>query len=272
MPTDFTRATDPSLSRQFELLGVTLHDLTGLEIARKAAAAVSSRTRMLVLNANAHMMMLARKHEWLREKLNSADITFCDGAGVQLGIWLLTGHLPSRTTPPEWIDDFALRLPSGASVFWVGGAPGVVDLAAEIFAERHELKTAGIQHGFFDHRLGSADNRDLVERINQASPDVLLVNMGMPLQERWLSDHFDLINARVAITGGALVDHIAGVVSRPPRWVSNLGLEWAVRLVREPRRLWRRYLLGLPPFALAVMREKMRIGRGSAVLPVTGAR
>ena len=67
------------------------------------------------------------------------------------------------------------------------------------------------------------------------------MNMGMPLEERWLADHWDRLNVKVAVTAGALVDHVAGRVRRPPRWVANCGLEWAARLAIEPRRLWRRY-------------------------------
>ncbi len=270
MPTESTGTlTDPAPER-IDFLGLHLHDMAGAEVARRAAAAVRPGGRALVLNANAHMAMLARRHGWLASELNAADIAFCDGAGVQFGIWLLTGHLPHRTTPPEWIDAFAARLPSGASVFWVGGAAGVVERAAAVFAQRHGLRTAGTQDGFFDHGAGSEDNRRLIERINLASPDVLMVNMGMPLQERWLADHWRLIDARVAIAGGALVDHMAGLVRRPPRWVANLGLEWAVRLSREPRRLWRRYLLGLPPFAAAVLREKLRRVFGGNVAGTVG--
>ena len=263
MPTDQTAAafaaltTVPSLAR-IDFLGLRLHDLSGAEVARRAASAAWTGRRALVLNANAHMTMLARRHVWLASELNRAEIAFCDGAGVQFGIWLLTGHRPHRTTPPEWIDAFAGQLPPGSSVFWIGGTLGVVERAADAFAIRHGLRTAGTQQGFFDHRAGSDDNRRLVERINRASPDVVLVNMGMPLQERWLADHWPLLNARVGIAGGALVDHLAGTVKRPPRWVADLGLEWAVRLSREPKRLWRRYLLGLPPFAVAVLREKLR--------------
>ena len=274
MPTEPPSSADAAVPDRINFLGLSLHDMSGAEVARRAAAAASSGTRVLILNSNAHMTMLARKQGWLADALNTADIAFCDGAGVQFGIWLLTGHLPNRTTPPEWIHDFARQLAPGASVFWVGGAPGVVERAAETFARRHDLRTAGTQHGFFDHRAGSADNAALVARINAASPDVVLVNMGMPLQERWLVDHWDLINTRVAIAGGALVDHIAGVVRRPPRWVANMGLEWAVRLAREPKRLWRRYLLGLPPFAAAVLHERMRSGlaRTRADAPVTELR
>ena len=259
MPIDqAAEAVAAPTSARIDFLGLRLHDMSATEVARRAALAVSTGRRALVLNANAHMTMLARRHDWLALELNQAEIAFCDGAGVQFGIWLLTGHRPHRTTPPEWIDSFAGQLPPGSSVFWIGGAPGVVERAADAFARRHGLRTAGTQQGFFDHRAGSDDNRQLVERINRASPDVVLVNMGMPLQERWLADHWHLVDARVGIAGGALVDHLAGTVRRPPRWVADLGLEWAVRLSREPRRLWRRYLLGLPPFAVAVLREWLR--------------
>ena len=249
---------------RFEFLGLRLDDMDGDAIAAEAAAAVRERRSLLVLNANAHMVVLSKRQPWLRDLLNRADIVFCDGAGVQLASWALNGHRPHRTTPPEWIDRFAAQLPKGASIFWLGGAPDVVDVAARRFSERHAVRIAGLQHGFFDHRPGSDENEALIRRINQASPDVLLVNMGMPLQERWLDENWHRVEARVAITAGALVDHVAGRVQRPSRWVADAGLEWLVRLVREPRRLWRRYILGLPVFGLYVLGDVLdprRMGR-----------
>jgi N-acetylglucosaminyldiphosphoundecaprenol N-acetyl-beta-D-mannosaminyltransferase len=82
--------------------------------------------------------------------------------------------------------------------------------------------------------------------------------MGMPRQERWLWDNWEELGPVVAITAGALVDHAAGRVRRPPRWVANLGVEWLVRLLREPRRLWRRYLLGLPVFGAYLLGYAIR--------------
>ena len=240
---------------RYDFLGLRLHDMDGAAIAEAAAAAVRERRSLLVLNANAHMVVLTQRQPWLRDLLNRAEIAFCDGAGVQLGVWLLNGKRPHRTTPPEWIDRFAAMLPPSASIFWVGGARGIVEDAAERFSRKHGIRIAGIQHGYFDHSPGSADNEALIRRINDASPDVLLVNMGMPLQERWLEQVWHRVDARVAIAAGALVDHVAGRVRRPPRWVANLGLEWSIRLVREPKRLWRRYILGLPVFGYFVLQE-----------------
>jgi N-acetylglucosaminyldiphosphoundecaprenol N-acetyl-beta-D-mannosaminyltransferase len=244
-----------------EVMGLRLTNLRDDAIAANVVAAVQSRQRMLVVNANAHMLVLAQKLQWLPGLFRRADIAFCDGAGAQLAARLLTGHHLHRTTPPDWIGKALSTLGPHASVFWVGGRPEVVNEAARRFAARYNVQTAGIQHGFFDPASDSQATRELVARINRAAPSILLVNMGMPRQERWLLENFDSLPPCVAITGGAMVDHAAGVVRRPPRWVSKIGAEWLVRLIKEPRRLWRRYLLGLPLFAIYIIRFAVAGGR-----------
>jgi N-acetylglucosaminyldiphosphoundecaprenol N-acetyl-beta-D-mannosaminyltransferase len=226
------------------VMGLRLHNLHREQIAQKVIAAAAQKRRLLVVNANAHLVVLAQKNPWLPALFRKADIAFCDGAGVQLAIRLLTGRAAHRTTPPEWVGTVLAALGPKASVFWLGGA----------HEARFGVRTAGIQHGYFDMTRESADTRAIVERINQSRPTILLVNMGMPRQERWLWENWDQLVPCVAVTAGALVDHAAGRVSRPPRAVANLGMEWLVRLVREPRRLWRRYLLGLPVFGVYMLR------------------
>ncbi len=240
---------------RFDVLGVGLHDLSADDVAERVANAVLAGRRVLVLNANAHMLTLSQSRRWLRNFISRADIAFCDGAGVQVAARLLSGKLLHRTTPPEWIEAAARRIAPAGTAFWLGGKANVVGHAAAIFAQRTGTRCVGSHHGFFDVSTGSADNAAVVAEINRASPDLLIVNMGMPRQEQWLRDHWHLLDARAGIAAGALVDHIAGRVRRPPRWVANMGLEWAVRLAIEPRRLWRRYLLGLPVFGSYVLRE-----------------
>lgn len=237
-----------------ELMGLRLHNLHRDRIAAKVAEAAIARRKLLVVNANAHMMVLAQKLPWLRGLFRSADISFCDGAGVQLAARLLKGRGIHRTTPPEWIGTALQALGADASIFWLGGEVEVAQTAARRFELLYGVRTAGVQHGFFDTAPGSADTLAVVGRINAARPSILLVNMGMPLQERWLWENWERLPDCVAITAGALVDHAAGRVQRPPRWVANLGVEWLIRLIHEPRRLWRRYLLGLPAFGYYMLR------------------
>jgi N-acetylglucosaminyldiphosphoundecaprenol N-acetyl-beta-D-mannosaminyltransferase len=237
-----------------EIMGLRLHNLHRDVIAQAVISSVLMRRKMLVVNANAHLVVLSQNITWIRELFLKADIAFCDGAGVQLAIRLLTGRAAHRTTPPEWIGTVLRALGPQASIFWLGGKPGIVEEAAGRFEAMYGVRTAGIQHGYFDMSVDSADATALVERINRAAPSILLVNMGMPRQEQWIWENWDRLQTGVGITAGALVDHAAGRVRRPPRWVANLGIEWLVRLAREPQRLWRRYLLGLPVFGLYMIR------------------
>lgn len=250
------------------VLGLRVDDVPVPELLDRIVSAVERDERLLVVNANAHLVLLARRWGWLRDMFETAGVVFCDGAGVQFALWLLTGHKPSRSTPPQWIDALGARLARrGAGVFWLGGHGGVVERAAEALERRTGLRSVGCSDGFFDHAPGSADNEALVARINAARPDLLLVNMGMPLQEKWLHDHWHRLDVPVALTAGALVDHVAGARKRPPMWVADLGVEWLVRLAIEPRRLWRRYLLGLPVFSLLVLREAFAVRRARTAKP-----
>jgi N-acetylglucosaminyldiphosphoundecaprenol N-acetyl-beta-D-mannosaminyltransferase len=250
-----TNTTSAGPAEIVEVMGLRLHNLDRHVIASRVVEAAVKKQKMLVVNANAHLVVLSQKLLWMRTLFSQADIAFCDGAGVQLAARLLTGRAVHRTTPPEWIGETLQILGAEASIFWLGGRPGIVEQAARHYEVLYGVRTAGTQHGFFDMSANSAGTRALVERINAAAPSILLVNMGMPRQERWLWDNWHQLQPGVAITGGALVDHAAGLVRRPPRWIANLGIEWLVRLAREPRRLWRRYLLGLPVFGFYVLRH-----------------
>ena len=241
-----------------EVMGLRLQDIHRDMIIERVCRAAQARKKLLVVNANAHLVVLSQTNPWLRVMFAAADIAFCDGAGVQLAGRILNRRNLRRTTPPEWIGAVLQRLGPQGSVFWLGDTETAVAAAADAFARKYGVRTVGCQHGFFDTSPNSSEGRDVVGRINAAKPSILLVNMGMPLQEQWLWTNWGQLDPGVAVTAGALVDHAAGRVARPPRWVANLGLEWLVRLVREPRRLWRRYLLGLPVFGYYMIRYLLR--------------
>ena len=246
--------TTRSELRSSRVLGVRVDDVAPDALLDRMVEAVATRQQLRVVNANAHLINLAQTRPWLVDLFDRAGIAFCDGAGVQFAVWAATGRKPARHTPPQWIETLAHRLAgAGASVYWLGGQPGVAAEAAARLAERTGIRTAGVHHGFFDMDPASPANRAVLDDIAAARPDVLLLNMGMPLQERWLSDNWARLDVPVVITAGALIDHVAGHVRRPPQWVADAGLEWAVRLAIEPRRLWRRYVLGLPAFALRLL-------------------
>ena len=93
-------------------------------------------------------------------------------------------------------------------------------------------------------KIDSEESCAVIQDINNCEVDVLMVGLGMPLQEQWIEENWSFLNSSVALPVGAAIDYFAGEVYRAPRWITGIGLEWLARLVVEPRRLWRRYLIG----------------------------
>ena len=233
--------------------------LTVDELHQEIGRLVRGGRRGLVLNANAHCLNLCYEDPKLRDFLNGAEVVFCDGAGVMLAARMLGRRIPQRITYADWIWQLAgLAAAQGFSLYLLGARPGVAREAAMRLRERYpNLEIVGFRHGYFDHSAGSPENEAVVEEIKASAPDILLVGLGMPLQERWLMENIDRLDAGVALTGGAVFDYVSGRLRRGPRLLRENGFEWLARLLAEPRRLWRRYLIGNPLFLLRVLRQRL---------------
>ena len=143
----------------------------------------------------------------------------------------------------------------GWRVFFLGSAPGVTARAAErLCAEIPGLCVAGTLDGF---SIWKAEAETLAA-IRAARTDVLVIGMGNPAQEKWLARHFDETGARLGVAVGGYFDFAASVRVRAPAWVTRVGVEWIFRLVQEPRRLWRRYVIGNPEFLARVALARLR--------------
>ncbi|MGC9399875.1 MAG: WecB/TagA/CpsF family glycosyltransferase [Anaerolineae bacterium] len=218
---------------------------------------------MIVLSGNVHSFNLAYRQLWLRSFFNQANVVRLDGAGVRLGAWILGHQTPSRMTWADFAWDLAeFAEPRGFTFFFLGARPGVADKAAAKLKIRFpNLRIVGTHHGYFDKTPGSAENEAVIEQINAVKPNILIIGFGMPLQERWLMENWDRINANVALTGGAVFDYVSGELRRAPRWMTDNGLEWLGRLLIEPRRLWKRYLIGNPLFLWRVLKQRFGLLR-----------
>lgn len=186
----------------------------------------------------------ARRDPTFREILNAAAMVVPDGMPL---VWLgrLRGHrLRRRVYGPELMLEFC-RATAGRGLrhYFYGGAPGVaVALAARLAAEFPGLVVAGTNAPPF-RPLTPDEDREAVERIHRAAPDVLWVGLSTPKQERWMAEHRERLRVPVMIGVGAAFDIHTGRLRQAPRWMRENGLEWFYRLAQEPRRLWRRYIL-----------------------------
>lgn len=241
------------------VLGVEVDPVTIAELHARILAAVRKGGHALILHVNAHALNLCYRDSNLRSFFNAASVVFCDGAGVMLAARILGRRLPERITYADWswqLASFAER--EGLSLFLLGARPGIAEKAASRLQQRYpNLKIFGVQHGYFDRTIGAPENEAVVSRINSMRPDMLLLGFGMPLQERWLMQNWDCLDVRVALTGGAAFDYISGDLRRGPRFLTDNGFEWLARLFIEPKRLWRRYVIGNPLFLLRVLKQRL---------------
>jgi len=242
------------------ILGVKVHPLTVEQLQIELANLIDTGAHAEVLDVNIYGINLAMENPWLMDYFNQAEIVYCDGVGVILGARILGHHIPERITYADWMWQLAeFAAARGYSLYFLGSKAGIAQEAAARLIDRFpDLKVAGTHDGYFNKTEGHPENEAVIMDINAKRPNILLVGMGMPLQERWLHDNWSRIDANVGLTGGAVFEYASGNIKRAPAWMTNNGLEWLGRLLIEPSRLWRRYLIGNPRFLLNVLKERFK--------------
>ncbi len=248
----------PPMER-LDILGVGIHNVTLKEVVGFICQSARSRQKRIVANANIHALNLAYQLGWFRDFLNQCDLVFCDGFGVKWAAKILYGKSLQRFTPPDWMPLLAREFSrQNLTMYFLGAKPGVAGKAAQALqANAPGLRVVGCHHGYFDSSPHSREQEAIIAEINRLAPHLLVLGMGMPAQEAWLRDHWQQLQADVALPAGAMFDYLAGEVRRAPRWMTDHGLEWLGRLLIEPQRLWKRYLIGNPLFAWRVIRQKL---------------
>lgn len=202
---------------------------------------------------NVHVLNQAAKYPDLKVFLEGLDLCYCDGRGVQLAARLQGERLPERLTGADWIHSLCLEAREHSwRLGWIGGEYGI---SAEA-ARRLERQYPGLEIIVTDHGFRSvSEKRQCIQRINEARPDILLVGMGTPIQEYWVQQHREALDVPVVWCLGATADLVSGKTPRGPSWLVAHH-EWAARLLVEPRRLARRYIIGNPMFFLRLMRQR----------------
>lgn len=200
-----------------------------------------------VVTLNAEMAMLADRTPELKTVLSQADLVIPDGAGIVL-YFRVKGERIQRYPGIELAESLLQRLGPDQSVFFLGAAPGVAERAAQNWqARKPELAIAGVQNGYFT----PADLADLEAQLQAAQPTVILVALGVPRQEYWITERRSLCPSAIWVGVGGSFDIWAGHKERAPAFFCNNHLEWLYRLYQEPWR-WRR-MLALPKFALRAL-------------------
>ena len=237
------------------ILGVNVWAADGTLAFERIRSAITEGRHERYAFLNAHGANLAHEDASFRQLL--ADfVVLPDGAGVDIAsLWLHGRVFPANLNGTDLVPQFLRATARPIRVGLWGAAPGVAERAAQNWRTLFpQHRFDAIAHGF----LGSADRDHHLDALTREPVDLLLVAMGNPRQERFIVEHLNERHARVVMGVGALLDFAAGRVPRAPSVLRRLRLEWIWRLGLEPRRMWRRYVLGNPLFLLRVSRQAKR--------------
>jgi N-acetylglucosaminyldiphosphoundecaprenol N-acetyl-beta-D-mannosaminyltransferase len=233
---------------------------------------VQARAGGAVFTPNVDHVVLAHENERLRDAYSRASLSLADGMPLLWTARLLGTPLPEKISGSDFVVPLLERAAQrGWGVYFLGGAPGVAAKARDaIVAQLPALRIVGIDAPRIDVDEAPAEREPVIDRIRASGADVVLVALGAPKQEIWIDQVRSALAPAVLLGVGASLDFIAGTVPRAPRWMSRSGLEWLYRLGREPRRMWKRYLVRDPKFVL-VMAPAVgrRWGRRSAPPPTS---
>jgi N-acetylglucosaminyldiphosphoundecaprenol N-acetyl-beta-D-mannosaminyltransferase len=247
---------------QTDILQLKLNSMDQMQLFGKLERLIDYKRFALINYLNVHGYNLACSEPDFCNIMNSSEVVFCDGFGVKLGAWILGKKIGPRMTPPDWIDDlFELCLKRGYSLYFLGDTKEVVFLFAETVKRKYPgLKVVGFHDGFFTKARELS--RQVMDEIKRLGPDIILTGMGMPLQEKWAWEAKQQLDKGVIIATGALFRWYSGYERRAPRWITDLGLEWATRLVKSPVKHFRRYVIGIPIFFFRILQQRFRQNSG----------
>jgi len=224
------------------ILNVTVNPLSITELNHYISESIDYQKCRIIANHNLHSVYLYQRDIKMRMFYERADIIHIDS--MPLVYWARLLGYPvthdQRVTYVDWVHPLlAMAAYQGWRVFYLGGKPGVAARAAEYLRTQYPSLMIATHHGYFR----PDENVAILATIADFQPHILMVGMGMPRQEYWILDNLDRIRANAILTAGACFDYIAGEIPTPPRWMGRVGLEWLYRLISEPQRLSRRYLV-----------------------------
>ena len=259
-PGDDVRGAAPS--GRVRIGGVPIDRLTMAQAIDAVEPLVRAGQGGSVFTPNVDHIVQCQEDARLREAYATVSLSLADGVPVVLASRLLRRPLPEKVSGADLVAPLVRRAAErGWRVVLLGGGPGIAERAAARLTEDHAgLNVVGTLSPHIDLNGPIEGRRELLRAVADMRPDIVLVALGAPKQELWIHESQSALAPAVLLGIGATLDFVAGAVRRAPPWVSRIGLEWLYRLVCEPRRLWRRYLVRDPKF-LGVLWRDLRASR-----------
>ncbi len=227
------------------LLNTYVNNVSMKETLQEICRLVDAKQKSYVVAINVDVVMKMETDSYLKEITDKADLTLVDGKPL---VWISKWHKKPVKAKISG-SDLVPRLcrvadKKGYSVFIIGGADGVAEKAKNNLEKKlKNLKIIGTYSPPFGFEKNEEELRKINTMISDVHPDLVIACFGCPKQEKWIYENYHKYDGTVSICAGATVDFLAGTVNRAPKWMRERGLEWMYRLLQEPKRLFKRYLV-----------------------------
>jgi N-acetylglucosaminyldiphosphoundecaprenol N-acetyl-beta-D-mannosaminyltransferase len=200
---------------------------------------------------------MAKKDDRFKEILNQSDLLLADGMSVVWGARWVSVRLPGRVAGPDVMKALCERAPAhGHKIFLLGTSQDNLEkLAHKLKARTPNLDIVGMYSPPMCNQLNENENQKILKLIHDTKPDLLFVGLSAPKQEKWIAENLQRLSVPVCLGVGAAFDFLSGRIPRAPLKMQTIGLEWLYRLWCEPKRLWKRYLLGNAVFLSSLIWE-----------------
>lgn len=234
-----------------EILSLPVADITLSEILPIISSLINSRGIKTIYYANPHTFNLYFLDSEFKKALMNADLIFPEGTGTVFISKLFGKSLKGKTPFLDFMDSlFQLAQNKGWKIYILGGTKVVNSAAVKNLSKQYpSLKIIGSHHGYFN----LVEEAEIIQTIELKKPNILFVAMSPPIQEKWIHNNQNKINAGAAIAIGGAIDILAGKYARAPQWMQKIGLEWLFRVYQEPARLGKKYLIGNMLFFLVAL-------------------
>ena len=235
---------------RIQVLGAGFDSVTLDEAVDIALDLICEHKAAYAVTPNPEIVMLAARDPELMSAVNGASLVLPDGIGIIYGAKILKTPLKAKVPGIDFASSLMSRLAGkGGSVYLFGAKPGVAEKAAENLSAKYPgLVICGTHNGYFD------DDGPIIEDINAKKPDLLLVCLGAPKQEKWMAANAGRLDVGLMAGLGGSLDVFAGAVKRAPEFFQKAGLEWFYRLCREPKRIGR--MIKLPLFLVEALKSR----------------
>lgn len=238
-----------------DFFDIKIGALTRDEMVNKILELTASDKRSFITYINAHCFNVSFSNQEYKKILNAADLVYAGGKGIVWASRFLGSGLPERVNILDFFDKLEKELINRKiSIYLLGGEKDVVKGAKAVLKKRG-LNIIGARHGFFSKE----EEKDIIKEINVLRPNILMVGMGVPKQEKWIYSYLNELDTKLFWAVGAVFEWLSGYRKRAPEWMIKSGLEWLHRLYQQPVRLCSRYLLGNLIFIYHVLRLKFKL-------------